>query len=160
MPNNLPDTLQELYLPIHYNQRLPDSMPINLKHLSIGCLYSYELDNLPPGLDILTINGIARGGNYNYDGVYHYHGSLSNLPNNIKTLELNCGYNGILDMLPDSIETLDIRFYGNRKINKLPANLKKIDDNGNKYVFVHPDGAQLVLTKVKEQQGYRYWDAF
>ena len=41
-----------------------------------------------------------------------------------------------------------------------PANLKKIDDNGNKYVFVHPDGAQLVLTKVKEQQGYRYWDAF
>ena len=40
-----------------------------------------------------------------------------------------------------------------------PANLKKIDDNGNKYVFVASDGATLVLTKVKEQ-GYRYWDAF
>lgn len=40
-----------------------------------------------------------------------------------------------------------------------PANLKKIDDGGNKYVFAHPDGAQLVLTKVKEQ-AYKYWDAF
>jgi len=40
-----------------------------------------------------------------------------------------------------------------------PANLKKIDDNGNKYVFVASDGSTLVLTKVKEQ-GYRYWDAF
>lgn len=40
-----------------------------------------------------------------------------------------------------------------------PANLKKIDDNGNKYVFVASNGNTLVLTKVKEQ-GYRYWDAF
>jgi hypothetical protein len=40
-----------------------------------------------------------------------------------------------------------------------PAHLKKIDDNGNKYVFVASDGSTLVLTKVKEQ-GYRYWDAF
>lgn len=40
-----------------------------------------------------------------------------------------------------------------------PANLKKIDDNGNKYVFVASDGSTLVLTKVKEQS-YRYWDAF
>ena len=40
-----------------------------------------------------------------------------------------------------------------------PAHLKKIDDGGNKYVFAHPDGAQLVLTKVKEKT-YNYWDAF
>jgi len=40
-----------------------------------------------------------------------------------------------------------------------PANLKKIDDNGNKYVFVASNGNTLVLTKVKDQ-GYRYWDAF
>ena len=40
-----------------------------------------------------------------------------------------------------------------------PNNLKKIDDNGNKYVFVTASGETLVLTKVKEQ-GYRYWDAF
>jgi hypothetical protein len=40
-----------------------------------------------------------------------------------------------------------------------PQQLKKIDDNGNKYVFANTDGAQLVLTKVKEQS-YRYWDAF
>jgi energy-coupling factor transporter ATP-binding protein EcfA2 len=40
-----------------------------------------------------------------------------------------------------------------------PSQLKKIDDNGTKYVFANPDGAQLVLTKVKEQP-YRYWDAF
>lgn len=40
-----------------------------------------------------------------------------------------------------------------------PNQLKKIDDNGNKYVFVNSDGSTLVLTKVKEQ-GYRYWDAF
>lgn len=40
-----------------------------------------------------------------------------------------------------------------------PAQLKKIDDNGNKYVFVASNGNTLVLTKVKEQ-GYRYWDAF
>lgn len=40
-----------------------------------------------------------------------------------------------------------------------PANLKKIDDNGTKYVFATPEGAQLVLTKVKEQN-FRYWDAF
>jgi DNA replication protein DnaC len=40
-----------------------------------------------------------------------------------------------------------------------PSNLKKIDDNGNKYVFVASNGNTLVLTKVKEQ-GYRYWDAF
>lgn len=40
-----------------------------------------------------------------------------------------------------------------------PANLKKIDDNGNKYVFVASNGNTLVLTKVKEQS-YRYWDAF
>jgi len=40
-----------------------------------------------------------------------------------------------------------------------PAHLKKIDDNGNKYVFVGSNGNTLVLTKVKEQ-GYRYWDAF
>ena len=40
-----------------------------------------------------------------------------------------------------------------------PSNLKKIDDNGNKFVFVGSDGTTLVLTKVKEQ-GYRYWDAF
>jgi hypothetical protein len=40
-----------------------------------------------------------------------------------------------------------------------PAHLKKIDENGTKYIFANSDGAQLVLTKVKEQ-GYRYWDAF
>jgi hypothetical protein len=40
-----------------------------------------------------------------------------------------------------------------------PNNLKKIDDNGNKYVFVTTTGATLVLTKVKEQS-YKYWDAF
>lgn len=40
-----------------------------------------------------------------------------------------------------------------------PSNLKKIDDNGNKFVFVASDGSTLVLTKVKEQS-YRYWDAF
>lgn len=40
-----------------------------------------------------------------------------------------------------------------------PSNLKKIDDNGNKYVFVGSNGNTLVLTKVKEQ-GYKYWDAF
>mgnify|MGYP006266430277 FL=1 len=40
-----------------------------------------------------------------------------------------------------------------------PNNLKKIDDNGNKYVFVTSKGETLVLTKVKEQS-YRYWDAF
>jgi hypothetical protein len=40
-----------------------------------------------------------------------------------------------------------------------PNHLKKIDDNGNKYVFVASNGSTLVLTKVKEQ-GYRYWDAF
>ncbi len=40
-----------------------------------------------------------------------------------------------------------------------PANLKKIDDNGNKYVFVASNGNTLVLTKVKEQS-YRYWDDF
>lgn len=40
-----------------------------------------------------------------------------------------------------------------------PAQLKKIDDNGTRYIFAHPDGAQLVLTKVKEQS-YKYWDAF
>jgi hypothetical protein len=40
-----------------------------------------------------------------------------------------------------------------------PNQLKKIDDNGQKYVFVAADGSTLVLTKVKEQ-GYRYWDAF
>jgi hypothetical protein len=40
-----------------------------------------------------------------------------------------------------------------------PNQLKKIDDNGNKYVFVDSKGNSLVLTKVKEE-GYRYWDAF
>ena len=40
-----------------------------------------------------------------------------------------------------------------------PANLKKIDDSGSKYVYAHPDGAQLVLTKIKEKT-YNYWDAF
>jgi hypothetical protein len=40
-----------------------------------------------------------------------------------------------------------------------PNQLKKIDDNGNKYVFTNKDGNTLVLTKVKEQS-YRYWDAF
>ena len=40
-----------------------------------------------------------------------------------------------------------------------PQQLKKIDDNGNKYVFTNKDGNTLVLTKVKEQ-GYKYWDAF
>ena len=134
LSNNLPDTLQELYLPIHYNQRLPDSMPINLKHLSIGCLYSYELDNLPQGLDILSIIGIARGGNYNYDGVYHYHGILSNLPNTLKNLQIYNDVNNSLDMLPESIEKLSIRHY-TRKINKLPLNLKDIMVNKDyKYV--------------------------
>lgn len=40
-----------------------------------------------------------------------------------------------------------------------PGQLKKIDENGTKYIFAHPDGAQLVLTKVKEKS-YSYWDAF
>ncbi len=40
-----------------------------------------------------------------------------------------------------------------------PNQLKKIDDNGNKYVFTNSDGQTLVLTKIKEQS-YRYWDAF
>jgi len=40
-----------------------------------------------------------------------------------------------------------------------PNQLKKIDDNGNKYVFTNANGGTLVLTKVKEQ-GYKYWDAF
>jgi len=40
-----------------------------------------------------------------------------------------------------------------------PSQLKKIDDSGTKFVFVNKDGAQLVLSKVK-QQNYKYWDAF
>jgi ATPase family associated with various cellular activities (AAA) len=40
-----------------------------------------------------------------------------------------------------------------------PSQLKKIDDAGHRYVFNHPNGAQLVLSKVKEKN-YSYWDAF
>ena len=40
-----------------------------------------------------------------------------------------------------------------------PSQIKKIDENGTKYIFAHPEGAQLVLTKVKEKT-YSYWDAF
>lgn len=40
-----------------------------------------------------------------------------------------------------------------------PSNLKKIDENGTKYVYTNTEGAQLVLTKIKEPS-YRYWDAF
>jgi len=55
-------------------------------------------------------------------------------------------------------ETGDIDWDWDSKVFE-PNQLKKIDDNGNKYVFVTSDGSTLVLTKVKEQ-GYRYWDAF
>lgn len=40
-----------------------------------------------------------------------------------------------------------------------PGQLKKIGDNGTRYIFSHPEGPQLVLTKVKEKT-YSYWDAF
>ena len=39
-----------------------------------------------------------------------------------------------------------------------PSHLKKIDGNGNKYVFVDSNGNTLVLTKVKEK-AFTYWDA-
>lgn len=39
-----------------------------------------------------------------------------------------------------------------------PSHLKKIDGNGNKYVFVDSSGNTLVLTKVKEK-AFTYWDA-
>ena len=39
-----------------------------------------------------------------------------------------------------------------------PNHLKKIDDNGNKYVFANSAGSTLVLTRIKEQK-YQYWDA-
>ncbi len=40
-----------------------------------------------------------------------------------------------------------------------PSELKKIDDNGNKYVFTNKEGTSLILTKVKTKS-YSYWDAF
>ena len=39
-----------------------------------------------------------------------------------------------------------------------PSQLKKIDSGGSKYVFVDPNGVQLVLTKVQEKS-FSYWDA-
>jgi hypothetical protein len=39
-----------------------------------------------------------------------------------------------------------------------PSQLKKIDSDGSKYVFVDPNGVQLVLTKVREKS-FSYWDA-
>jgi hypothetical protein len=39
-----------------------------------------------------------------------------------------------------------------------PSHLKKIDGNGNKYVFVDSRGNTLVLTKIKEKS-FAYWDA-
>jgi len=113
--DNLPSSLQYIYIPKNFNHPL-NNLPFNLiaLELSDSCEFSYQLNNLPYGIKYLKIG----------DGLgYEY--PLDNLPLSLEILDLGGDEYNSLNNLPDSITHLT---FGSviAPIENLPSNLKEL----------------------------------
>jgi len=96
--------------PIHV-QDLP-----SLQVLSVGSCFNHPLDDLPPSLSELTINGT----NQSYDH------SLDRLPTSIKRVTLHRCFTRPLDSLPPSLSYLRIHSRFDRSVDRLPHSLTEL----------------------------------
>ncbi len=104
--NNLPSTLEELY--IHsscFNQPL-NNLPCNIKILFLKCFdFNQSIDNLPIGLETLIIDK----GNY---AVHVQNINLDNLPINLKHLYIFCKkITYVKELLPPSLVKISLPDY-------------------------------------------------
>lgn len=111
-----------------------DNLPSGLEHLTLGVKFNHPVNNLPLGLKTLIIGG---GFSQSVDmlpetlevlylsGVFSH--SVDNLPIGLKTLRLlGYSFNQPIDSLPDTIGVLQLNPKYELPIYKLPSNLKSL----------------------------------
>ena len=104
--NNLPSTLEELYIYSScFNQPL-NNLPCNIKILFLRCFdFNQSIDNLPIGLETLIIDK----GNY---AVHVQNINLDNLPINLKHLYIFCKkITYVKELLPPSLVKISLPDY-------------------------------------------------
>ena len=153
--DNLPQTLNYLYLNLMYEQEintLPeniilieftsnsnfnktiDHLPNRLQHLRLCSNFNHKINNLPNTLTYLEL-----GTDFNHN--------LDNLPNSLIVLKLDYSFDNPLDNLPSSLQCLLIYGKYNRPLNNLPFNLKilRTSNNFNNSLSYLPDSITHIL---------------
>jgi hypothetical protein len=124
LPNILPSNLTHLTLGYCFTQSL--SLNHNIKYVKLCGNDSFSiLENLPNSIEILHLD-------------QYFSNQLTNLPNSIKKIifNLNCTYPNELNNLPNSIEFIKLPRNYNLQIKNIPKNLKTIICS-KKYLFVN-----------------------
>ena len=144
--DDLPDSLESLYLPRYFNQPI-NNLPKSLKKLSIGDFYGHDefnhpIDNLPNSLEYLKL-----GGKFNQ--------SVDFLPNSLKIIIIDGQFNQPIDNLPNTLEKLYLGkknslYQFNQSINNLPKSLKLLLLNiSTDYIIINnlPDELEELILK-------------
>ena len=138
----LPDSLKELRLETHSLQFPIIDLPKNLKKLYLDVSCYYNLENLPEGLEDLTVyNREIIPDNCSFDnlpsslkilkvGYSKWEKAFDNLPANLEKLFIYV-YDFIhpIDNLPTGLKYLEVNLNGNQKINNLPLGLEYLRIN-------------------------------
>ena len=139
----LPDGLQELRLETHILSFPIVDFPKNLKKLYLDINCYYNLENLPDGLEELTI--------FNRNQIPE-NCSLDNLPSSLKMLKVGgCNWDKSFDYLPVNLEKLFILVYKfTHPIDNLPIGLKylEVNLNGNQQINNLPSGLEYLRINV------------
>jgi len=142
----LPDGLEELRLETHVLTFPIVDFPKNLKKLYLDVNCYYNLENLPEGLEDLTI----FNRNSFPDGC-----SFDNLPSSLKILKVGyCNWEKPFDYLPANLEKLSILVYKfKHPVDNLPIGLKYLEVNldGNQKINNLPLGLEYLRINVNSK---------
>jgi len=96
-----------------FNQSI-DNLPSGVEILTLGSEFNKPIDNLPSGLKYLFYYG------WQFDSPIDY------LPSNLKALTLYGNFDQIINFLPEKLERLELGFNFNQPLNNLPINLQEL----------------------------------
>ena len=126
--DNIPDTVEELRLPFHFNYPVTH-WPANLKYLDTHGLFKQPLDNLPLGLKTLEIGCGLR--------------SLNNLPSSVDTLIYSMFSRVPLYNLPKTIKRLTLKYISRTDVLEIADTIEIIDMIGDSLAFIKKFPANL-----------------
>jgi len=110
--------LRSLRLPFEFNLPIRAADLPNLRTLTVGDSFMHRLDDLPPQLTELTIDGYLSK-SYPHD--------LDHLPSSLQKLVIRRGFKHPLDKLPSSLRSLSFAFEFNHTLNHLPSSLTDLN---------------------------------
>jgi len=109
--------LRSLQVPFVFNHPIRAADLPNLQILTVGDSFMHPLDDLPPQLTELTIDG----------GSQEYDHDLDHLPSSLQKLAIHRGFKRPLDKLPSSLRSLFFVSEFNHPLNHLPCSLTELD---------------------------------